>query len=72
MVNDLTKYNAFSTFDLKSVYHQLSVKESDRKYTVGPRMRTQRVQNSKDVGTTSAAFILYEYRIQYTISKNIS
>ena len=32
MVNDLTIYNVFSTFDLKSVYHQIPVKESDRKY----------------------------------------
>ena len=33
IVNDLSKYRVFSTFDLKSAYHQVSLKESDRKYT---------------------------------------
>ncbi|XP_064086095.1 uncharacterized protein LOC135201146 [Macrobrachium nipponense] len=33
MVHDLAKYKVFSTFDLKSAYHQISIKESERKYT---------------------------------------
>ncbi|XP_066979054.1 uncharacterized protein [Macrobrachium rosenbergii] len=33
MVHSLAKYNVFSTFDLKSAYHQISIKESERKYT---------------------------------------
>ncbi|XP_064083977.1 uncharacterized protein LOC135199749 [Macrobrachium nipponense] len=33
MVHDLAKYKGFSTFDLKSAYHQISIKESERKYT---------------------------------------
>ena len=33
MVNDLAAYKMYSTFDLKSAYHQVSIRESDRKYT---------------------------------------
>ena len=33
MVNDLAAYKVYSTFDLKSAYHQVPMKESDRKYT---------------------------------------
>ena len=33
MVNKLAKYKVFSTFDLKSAYHQVPIKGSDRKYT---------------------------------------
>ncbi|XP_063872039.1 uncharacterized protein LOC135106710 [Scylla paramamosain] len=33
MVHNLAKYKVFSTFDLKSAYHQISIKESERKYT---------------------------------------
>ena len=33
MINELAKYNVFSTFDLKSAYHQIPIKNSDKKYT---------------------------------------
>ena len=33
MVNTLAKYKLFSTFDLKSAYHQVPIKESDMNYT---------------------------------------
>ena len=33
MVNNLAQYKVFSTFDLKSAYHQVPIKESDRKFT---------------------------------------
>ena len=33
MVNDLAAYEVYSPFDLKSAYHQVPMKESDRKYT---------------------------------------
>ena len=33
MVNELSKYSLFSTFDLCSAYHQIKLKESERKYT---------------------------------------
>ena len=33
MVNNLALYKVFSTFDLKSAYHQIPIKETDRKYT---------------------------------------
>ncbi|XP_068245363.1 uncharacterized protein [Palaemon carinicauda] len=33
MVHDLAKYKVFSTFELKSAYHQIRIKESERKYT---------------------------------------
>eukprot|EP00794_Sanderia_malayensis_P010293 gene10293-11354_t len=33
MINNLAQYKVFSTFDLKSAYHQVQIKESDRKYT---------------------------------------
>ena len=33
MVNNLANYSVFSTFDLKSAYHQIAIKESDKKYT---------------------------------------
>ena len=33
LVNDLAQYTVFSTFDLKSAYHQIKIKESDKKYT---------------------------------------
>ena len=33
MVNTLAKYKLFSTFDLKSAYHQVPIKESDMIYT---------------------------------------
>ena len=33
MISELSKYKLFSTFDLKSVYHQISLIESDCKYT---------------------------------------
>ena len=33
MVNKLSKYKVFSTFDLKSAYHQIPIKDSDKKYT---------------------------------------
>ncbi|XP_064080604.1 uncharacterized protein LOC135197465 [Macrobrachium nipponense] len=33
MVNELSTYRVFSTFDLKSAYHQIPLKESDKKYT---------------------------------------
>ncbi|XP_076062398.1 uncharacterized protein LOC143037735 [Oratosquilla oratoria] len=33
MVNELSTYHVFSTFDLKSAYHQIPLKESDKKYT---------------------------------------
>ena len=33
MINNLAQYNVFSTFDLKSAYHQVLIQESDRKFT---------------------------------------
>ena len=33
MVNKLSKYKVFSTFDLKSAYHQIPILESDKKFT---------------------------------------
>ena len=33
MVNRLSKYKFFSTYDLKSAYHQIRLQESQRKYT---------------------------------------
>ena len=33
IVNSLASYNVFSTFDLKSAYHQIRIKESDKKFT---------------------------------------
>ena len=33
MINSLAGCNFFSTFDLKSVYHQVPIKEADQKYT---------------------------------------
>ena len=33
MVNKLATYNFFSTFDLRSAYHQIQIAESERKYT---------------------------------------
>ena len=33
MVNDLAAYKVYSTYNLKSAYHQVPIKESDRKYT---------------------------------------
>lgn len=33
IVNQLAKYSVFSTFDLKSAYHQIAIKSSDKKYT---------------------------------------
>ena len=33
MVNKLSKYKVFSTFDLKSAYQQIPIKDSDKKYT---------------------------------------
>lgn len=33
MVNNLSKYKFFSTYDLKSAYHQIPLQESERKYT---------------------------------------
>ena len=33
MVNDISKYKHFSTLDLKSAYHQVPIKEEDKKYT---------------------------------------
>ncbi len=33
MINNLAGYKFFSTFDLKSAYHQVPIKEADQKYT---------------------------------------
>ena len=33
MVNNLAKYSFFATFDLKAAYHQIPIKEADKKYT---------------------------------------
>ena len=33
MINELAKYEVFSTFDLKSAYHQIPIRVEDRKYT---------------------------------------
>ena len=33
MVNELAKYSIFSTFDLKSAYHQIAIQDSESKYT---------------------------------------
>ena len=33
MVNELSQYRVFSTYALKSAYHQIPLKESERKYT---------------------------------------
>ena len=33
IVNKLSKYKVFSTYDLKSAYHQIPIKESEREYT---------------------------------------
>ena len=33
MINELSKYKVFSTFDLSSPYHQIKQTPSDRKYT---------------------------------------
>ena len=33
MINDISKYKYFTTLDLKSAYHQVPIKEEDRKYT---------------------------------------
>jgi hypothetical protein len=33
MINKLASYSVFSTFDLKSAYHQIPISESDKKFT---------------------------------------
>ena len=33
MVNKLAQYKVFSTYDLKSAYHQIPIQEADKKYT---------------------------------------
>ena len=33
MIHNLANYSVFSTFDLRSAYHQIEIKEGDRKYT---------------------------------------
>ena len=33
LVTNLARYKYFSSFDLKSAYHQIRLKQSDRKYT---------------------------------------
>lgn len=33
MVNKLSKYKVFSTYDLKSAYHQIPIQKSERMYT---------------------------------------
>jgi len=33
MVNELAKYSVFSTFDLRSAYHQIKIADSESKYT---------------------------------------
>ena len=33
MVNELAKHKVFSTFDLRSAYHQIKIKPSESKYT---------------------------------------
>ena len=33
MVNELAKHTLFSTFDLRSAYHQIKIVESDCKFT---------------------------------------
>ena len=33
MVNELAKYKVFSTFDLKSAYHQIPIVDADKKFT---------------------------------------
>ena len=32
LINDISKYKYFTTLDLKSAYHQVPIKEEDRKY----------------------------------------
>ena len=34
MVNELAQYNIFSTFDLRSAYHQIKIIDSEQKFTV--------------------------------------
>ena len=34
MINELSQYSVFSTFDLRSAYHQIELVLSERKYTV--------------------------------------
>ena len=34
MINKLSKYSVFSTFDLRSVHHQVALLPSERKFTV--------------------------------------
>jgi hypothetical protein len=33
MINKLAGYSVFSTFDLKSAYHQIPIRAADKKYT---------------------------------------
>ena len=33
MINKLSQYSLFSTFDLRSAYHQIELSKSERKYT---------------------------------------
>ena len=33
MINELSQYSVFSTFDLRSAYHQIELVSSERKYT---------------------------------------
>ena len=33
MIQDISKYKYFSTFDLKAAYHQVQIQEEDCKYT---------------------------------------
>ena len=33
LINDLAKYHVFSTFDLRSAYHQIQITEKDRPFT---------------------------------------
>ena len=33
MINSLAKYSYFTTFDLRSAYHQIPIRESDKKFT---------------------------------------
>ena len=53
MMNNLAKYNLYTTFDLKSAYHQILIKETDKPYTAFEACRRLWEMNRIPFGVTN-------------------
>ena len=71
MENELAKYSVFSTFDLRSAYHQIKIIESERKYTAFEANGKLYELNRIPFGVKNGVAVFQRIISQFGESKNL-